>query len=148
MKKQTRKGFTIIELVIVIAVIAILAGVLIPTFASVVKKADDSAILQEVTAARTIILSEENGQMDDTKTYYFIYKDAADNNAVAKWFVYDHDGGKLDETTAPAPATADANDVVYDYDTNRAIEVVTGTTVKANTDLSKNVTVWVAVPNP
>lgn len=39
MKKTNRKGFTIVELVIVIAVIAILAGVLMPTFASVVKKA-------------------------------------------------------------------------------------------------------------
>lgn len=37
MKKTNRKGFTIVELVIVIAVIAILAGVLMPTFASVVK---------------------------------------------------------------------------------------------------------------
>jgi len=34
-----RKGFTIVELVIVIAVIAILAAVLIPTFVGVLKKA-------------------------------------------------------------------------------------------------------------
>jgi prepilin-type N-terminal cleavage/methylation domain-containing protein len=32
MKRQNKKGFTIIELVIVIAVIAILASVLIPVF--------------------------------------------------------------------------------------------------------------------
>ena len=48
MKKnnKSRKGFTIVELVIVIAVIAILAGVLIPTFSGVVTKADESAALQ------------------------------------------------------------------------------------------------------
>ncbi len=40
MNKKTKKGFTIVELVIVIAVIAILAAVLIPTFASVIKKAN------------------------------------------------------------------------------------------------------------
>ena len=34
-----RKGFTIVELVIVIAVIAILSAVLIPTFVGIVKKA-------------------------------------------------------------------------------------------------------------
>ena len=34
MKKMNRKGFTIVELVIVIAVVAILAAILIPTFAS------------------------------------------------------------------------------------------------------------------
>ena len=40
MKNTKKKGFTIVELVIVIAVIAILAAVLIPTFAGIVKKAN------------------------------------------------------------------------------------------------------------
>lgn len=44
MKK--RRAFTIVELVIVIAVIAILATVLIPTFSTVVRKAKDSYIIQ------------------------------------------------------------------------------------------------------
>ena len=35
---RNRKGFTIVELVIVIAVIAILAAVLIPTFSSLTQK--------------------------------------------------------------------------------------------------------------
>lgn len=48
MKKlnKNKKGFTIVELVIVIAVIAILAAVLIPTFSGVVKKANMSAAEQ------------------------------------------------------------------------------------------------------
>ena len=46
---KTKKGFTIVELVIVIAIIAILAAVLIPTFANVIKKANDSAYEQERT---------------------------------------------------------------------------------------------------
>lgn len=41
-----RKAFTIVELVIVIAVIAILAAVLIPTFAGILKKANLSADMQ------------------------------------------------------------------------------------------------------
>lgn len=39
MKKMNKKGFTIVELVIVIAVIAILAAVLIPTFSGIIRKA-------------------------------------------------------------------------------------------------------------
>lgn len=49
MRKQTaRRGFTITELVIVIVVIAILAAVLIPTFASLIKKANLSSDEQAV----------------------------------------------------------------------------------------------------
>ena len=45
-KMKNRKGFTIVELVIVIAVIAILAAVLIPTFAGVIGKANQSSAQQ------------------------------------------------------------------------------------------------------
>ena len=48
MRKQ-KKGFTVVELVVVIAIIAVLAAVLIPTFTSIIKKANDSAYLQERT---------------------------------------------------------------------------------------------------
>ena len=42
MYRSNKKGFTIVELVIVIAVVAILAAVLIPTFAGLVRKANIS----------------------------------------------------------------------------------------------------------
>ena len=51
MKRNNKKGFTIVELVIVIAVIAILAGVLIPTFSGIVKNAKESKALQEAQNA-------------------------------------------------------------------------------------------------
>ena len=44
--RKAKKGFTIIELVIVIAVIGILAAVLIPTFSGVIDKANASAAAQ------------------------------------------------------------------------------------------------------
>ncbi len=53
MKRTNKKGFTIVELVIVIAVIAILAAVLIPTISNVVKKAEESAYLQDRTNKQT-----------------------------------------------------------------------------------------------
>ena len=46
-KPNSKRAFTIVELVIVIAVIAILAAVLIPTFSGIVDKANRSSALQE-----------------------------------------------------------------------------------------------------
>jgi prepilin-type N-terminal cleavage/methylation domain-containing protein len=62
-KRNTKKGFTIVELVIVIAVIAILAAVLIPTFAGVTKKAKETAALQEARSIYTeyVAIAAENG---------------------------------------------------------------------------------------
>lgn len=43
MKNTKKKGFTIVELVIVIAVIGILSAILIPTFSGLVQRAKDTA---------------------------------------------------------------------------------------------------------
>ena len=56
MKKQNKKrGFTIVELTIVVSVIAILSAVLIPTFAGIIKKANLSADEQAVRQMNTAI---------------------------------------------------------------------------------------------
>ncbi len=59
MKNTTKKGFTIVELVIVIAVIAILAAVLIPTFSNLINKANTSSDKQLVKNLNTMLASEE-----------------------------------------------------------------------------------------
>ena len=58
MKHTNKKGFTIVELVIVIAVIAILAAVLIPTFTNLIKKANESSDMQAVRQMNTILAAE------------------------------------------------------------------------------------------
>ena len=59
-KKKTKKGgFTLVELVIVILVIAILAAILIPTFASLTKKAKMSADEQIVAGINIALTAEE-----------------------------------------------------------------------------------------
>ena len=64
MKKSNKKGFTIVELVIVIAVIAILAAVLIPTFSNVVEKANDSKAMQQARIAYENYLAEYADKVD------------------------------------------------------------------------------------
>ena len=58
MINSRKKGFTLVELVIVIAVVAILAAVLIPTFSNLVKKANLSADQQAERQMNTLMASE------------------------------------------------------------------------------------------
>ena len=90
-KHSGRRGFTIVELVIVIAVIAILAAVLIPTFSDVISRAKESSALQTARNAWKDVSftypSGYNGFISDTQViggWYYDYEDG-----VAK---YDFDG--------------------------------------------------------
>ncbi len=56
---KRRKGFTLVELVIVIAVIVILAAVLIPTFSGVIEKANNAKDFSYVTNMNEILELEE-----------------------------------------------------------------------------------------
>lgn len=62
MKRNNKKGFTIVELVIVIAVIAILSAVLIPTFGGIVEKANESARDQEARNLLTQYMTEATAE--------------------------------------------------------------------------------------
>ncbi len=59
MKRRNGKGFTIVELVIVIAVIAVLAAVLIPTFSSLINKANESSDISAVRNMNTALTTQE-----------------------------------------------------------------------------------------
>lgn len=82
-KLNNKKGFTIVELVIVIAVIGILAGVLIPTFSNVTKQANETAAMEEAKNSLTAVLSASKGSIaSDSKfvvdgKYVFTYKDGS-----------------------------------------------------------------------
>ncbi len=74
MFQNKKKGFTIVELVIVIAVIAILAAVLIPTFADLIEKANvssDTVLVKNLnTALQTqSALNGEPQSIDDVLDY-------------------------------------------------------------------------------
>lgn len=66
---KNRKGFTVVELVIVIAIIAILAAVLIPTFASLIAKANVSVDTQLVRNLNNALTAEKAGG-ENNKTMY------------------------------------------------------------------------------
>ncbi len=88
-KKNNRKGFTTVELVIVIAVIAILATVLIPTFSNLIGKANESAALQEATNVLKSYTIENATTFNDDTVVYIVAGDGkyvfkAEQNKLAK----------------------------------------------------------------
>ena len=96
MRKNNRKGFTIVELVIVIAVIAILAGVLIPTFAGVASKAKESKALQEARNVYTAYVAVATEKGEDIQECWI---------KVGTYYVQVDDGKLVDTSvTENAPA--------------------------------------------
>lgn len=104
---KNRKGFTITELVIVIAVIAILAAVLIPTFSGIIGKANDSKTLQEARNLMVDHIAANDGEVDDV--YYIKVTNGNDE------VYYKVTNGQLSDTKeASAPA---AGAVIVSKDT-------------------------------
>ena len=69
-KKNNRKGFTIVELVIVIAVIALLATILVPTFGNVLDRAENAALVAEIKNAHAKYVAEYTGTGNYSDTVY------------------------------------------------------------------------------
>ena len=113
-KRLNKKGFTIVELVIVIAVIAILSAVMIPTFGGIIKKANESNALQSAQNAYKNALIEvmADGVISDAEAaetkfggYVFTFengklKTAAEDSATPKYeFTVDANSGTITGAT-------------------------------------------------
>ena len=141
MKKMNRKGFTIVELVIVIAVIAILAAVMIPTFSGVTNRAKESARLQETRNAMMNYLAEQkNGVIaNNTKFYYFETTPTATANDV-KVYEFNYANGKL---TAPN-AVSQVSITVTPINGNTPASYKIGDNTA--TPATDNANVWIVAP--
>ncbi len=65
---KTNRGFTLIEMLVVVAVIGILSSVLLTALGPAKEKAKDARIVQEVNQARTIAELMNNGNYDAVPT--------------------------------------------------------------------------------
>lgn len=70
MKKMNKKGFTIVELSIVIAVIAILAAILVPSFSNLIGQSKDTAAKENAKIAyQEYILEAGEEEIADNLIY-------------------------------------------------------------------------------
>ncbi len=102
MKNTKKKGFTIVELVIVIAVIGILSAILIPTFSGLVQKAQDAALQENLRNAYVEYTSvAATGDYKGQDEVYFVV-----NKVVYEYNSTSGEYGKVDGATVSEDADA------------------------------------------
>lgn len=107
MNRNSKKGFTIVELIIVIAVIAVLAAVLIPTFSNLIQKANeakDTALVSNLNKAVAMDTSKN-------ETVYDVLTTVRENAG--------YDVGKIN-------AAATNNEILWDSANNCFVYSVNG----------------------
>ena len=125
--KKTKRGFTITELVIVIAVIAILAAVLIPTFSNVIQRANESAAMQEAKSewdnfSPEVTLGTDENQEGNNFLFIYTNGDRVMNFAVING-QFEADPVTL---TTDDPQTFTANGYTYTKSTGVGTKVASG----------------------
>lgn len=100
--KRNKKGFTIVELVIVIGVIGILSAILIPTFVNLVGKADYASDIVLVSDLNKVLQIDEAETDDKPISYHAMLN------------VLEEQGYKISYLT-----TKSGHDLLYNLDDNR-----------------------------
>lgn len=119
---RKNKGFTLLEMVIVIAVIAILTAILIPTFSNIFSKARETKRVIEVTDAVTNYVIDNSfekfGEVDP-RFIFAVYKD--DEEEYCYHQNSDKEFVKLDikpyvlECIEPLESSINENVLIYDF---------------------------------
>ena len=127
MNRNSKKGFTIVELIIVIAVIAVLAAVLIPTFSNLIQKANeakDTALVSNLNKAVAMDTSKN-------ETVYDVLTTVRENAG--------YDVGKINAAATNNEILWDSANNCFVYSVNGEIKYIPDTKTK---DVEGNYDYW------
>ena len=117
---KLRRAFTITELVIVIAVVAILAAVLIPTFSNIINKANESADTQLVKNLNTILSSEQTVTQEAAPTMSDAIAQAQEGGYTVDKLTPTSDGDILWEQTSNRFVLVSGGEILFKDSTTTA----------------------------
>ncbi len=127
-KKKNNKGFSLVELIVVIAIMAVLVGVLAPQFIKYVESSRQSTDMQNVEQMKTAV---EVAAADGTITSATIERDGNDVKIVPV-------GGTIDSTKTTVALKSSAWTANFKYSFNGStwtVSTSSGTTTDHNKSL-------------
>jgi prepilin-type N-terminal cleavage/methylation domain-containing protein len=122
MKRNRKKGFTLVELMIVVIIVGILAAIAVPLYRSNVKRSmasEGAALLGSVRTAERVYYSE-NGKYTDDKTKLSV--DTTGNKYFVDYTVTLTGGGTGFIATTTGTGAAEGITVTIDQDGNLTYE--------------------------
>ena len=123
-KSLNNKGFSLVELIIVIAIMAVLIGVLAPQYIGYVKKSKQSSDIQNAQSLATeigVVISDVEAG-NSTKTYV---SDGSYNEITT---------GLVSAVPTLKTVTTSGTKLYYQVDSNNIVHIAYGTATPTNTD--------------